>query len=545
MEAKIETLSLTLVNQPEFRTFVIVTVTLNAMKLLTYYRYQTVERRRYQASLKSLLGRSSCFKSVSHPTIPHLIITVPSLYQLSLKISSLTFSLRTMSTKPNGKSIISSSSDNDDKKNGSNPLLSAMVKAKGKAHVSSNREVMFFNDVSLGPQEADLRFRLIHFWEARNPLTKTLIGLEILLIDEQVLSHQEGSKIFLPHISQGSLYTLASFYGSRSKEVFRVAAHSVTISFSHSSELAPLENSHVDFEEDQFLFHSYEDFEAGCDMKGDLFDVIGHLKLVNGQSLNERPFIDDAELATTLRILVHVQSHEGPIMKLYLWDQVAFDFCKKFRSSENTHSVILVTTVYPKRLGDVVTKTEMLTVGEIFSYMKQEAAKDAFFVCTVTIDDVVQNSLWYYIACGGCKKKATKGPTSLMCAKCGKNNVAGEPQYLAKIRVYDKSDEAVFVLFGDAGPELTGKHASELVTEHNLSGRTRVITVMKVLAPSAPPSIPEPVADPIIGSGNGILATGDEFSEPSIIPQACADVGLKRIGDGVEKGNPKRSKDGN
>lgn len=83
------------------------------------------------------------------------------------------------------------------------------------------------------------------------------------------------------------------------------------------------------------------------------------------------------------------------------------------------------------------------------------------------------------------------------------------------------------------------------VTEHNLSGRTRVITVTKVLSPSAPPSIPEPVADPIIGSGNEILATGDDFSEPSKIPQACADVGLKRMGDGVEKGNPKRSKDGN
>ena len=43
----------------------------------------------------------------------------------------------------------------------------------------------------------------------------------------------------------------------------------------------------------------------------------------------------------------------GPVMKLYLWDQVAFDFCKKFRSSENTPSVILVTTVYPKRLGGI------------------------------------------------------------------------------------------------------------------------------------------------------------------------------------------------
>lgn len=70
---------------------------------------------------------------------------------------------------------------------------------------------------------------------------------------------------------QGGLYTLTNFYGFRNKEVFRVAAHSVTISFSHTSELAPLENSPVDFEEDRFRFHSYEDFEAGCDMKSDLY----------------------------------------------------------------------------------------------------------------------------------------------------------------------------------------------------------------------------------------------------------------------------------
>lgn len=175
-------------------------------------------------------------------------------------------------------------------------------------------------------------------------------------------------KKFLPHMSQGSLYTLASFYGSRRKEVFRVAAHSVTISFSHSSELAPLENSPVAFEDDRFRFHSYEDFEVGCDMKGDPFDVIGHLKLVNGQSLNERLFIDDAELAITRRILVHVQSHERPVMKLYLWDQVAFDFCKKFRSSENTHSVILVTIVYPKRLGGTLALTSMASSRVLLNY---------------------------------------------------------------------------------------------------------------------------------------------------------------------------------
>ncbi|XP_048595943.1 uncharacterized protein LOC125577891 [Brassica napus] len=164
-----------------------------------------------------------------------------------------------------------------------------------------------------------------------------------------------------------------------------------------------------------------------------------------------------------------------------------------------------------------------------------------------------------------------------MCVKCGKNDVAGEPQYLAKISVYDKSDEAVFVLLGDASRELTGKHASELVSNHfeangnkengfevpvpqallntigqthkfnvnTLSGRTRVITVTKVLSPSAPPSTQDPVADQISGSGNGTLATGDDVIEPSKSPQDSAEVWLKRMGDGVEIGNAKRSKDGN
>ncbi|CAN6988800.1 unnamed protein product, partial [Brassica rapa subsp. trilocularis] len=37
-----------------------------------------------------------------------------------------------------------------------------------------------------GSPRAQLRFRLIHSWEAWNLLKKTLIGMEMLLIDEQV-----------------------------------------------------------------------------------------------------------------------------------------------------------------------------------------------------------------------------------------------------------------------------------------------------------------------------------------------------------------------
>lgn len=39
-------------------------------------------------------------------------------------------------------------------------------------------------------------------------------------------------------------------------------------------------------------------------------------------------------------------------------------------------------------------------------------------------------------------------------------------RYLARISVYDNSDQASFVLLGDAGRDLTGKEASELVQSY-------------------------------------------------------------------------------
>lgn len=111
--------------------------------------------------------------------------------------------------------------------------------------------------------------------------------------------------------------------------------------------------------------------------------------------------------------------------------------------------------------AEIVTKPEAVTIAELFPYIKQENAKVAWFECTVTIDDFVSDSAWYYISFGVCHAKATKGNKSLMCKKCGKAEITGVPEYLTKISVYDKSDQAVFVILGDAGFELTGHQACE------------------------------------------------------------------------------------
>nr|VDC94604.1 unnamed protein product [Brassica oleracea] len=328
-------------------------------------------------------------------------------------------------------------------------------------------------------------------------------------------------------------------------------------------------------------------------------DVVGHMKLVDGQSINKSPVLDEVEIAKARRLLVHIQSHDGPVMKLYLWDQAARDLCKKFNSYENTPTVLLVTTVNTKTLGgtlaltsmsssrvfmnydvqptidyfgwlgsnpaiaeqvnaEVVTKRESMTIGDLFSYIKEESAKEAFFECTATIDDVVHGSAWYYIACSGCHTKVTKGPTSLICTnnKCGKVNVDGVAQYRSKISVYDNIRsyfELNFhpTMFCDGNGNQEDDHEAPVpealistigqrhkfcvkVTEHNLSGKTRSLTVTKILPLDTQPAT-------VSSEGNNTTATSEETSKSRV----DSAEGSKRTCDSDEIEEAKRHKCGN
>ena len=76
---------------------------------------------------------------------------------------------------------------------------------------------------------------------------------------------------YLPHMFAGSVYRLNKFYGSKRKNVYRVAEPDVIISFTWNYVLSVLLNSPVPFSEDRFRFYGYEEFEAACDLKGDLY----------------------------------------------------------------------------------------------------------------------------------------------------------------------------------------------------------------------------------------------------------------------------------
>ncbi|XP_024009310.1 uncharacterized protein LOC112084414 [Eutrema salsugineum] len=152
----------------------------------------------------------------------------------------------------------------------------------------------------------------------------------------------------------------------------------------------------------------------------------------------------------------------------------------------------------------------------------------ANFHCTATIDAVEQLKSWYYIACTTCNTKAIRGPTSLVCNKCNNHNAIGVIKYRVEISVSDNNNKATFVLLDDAGTQLIGRKAAEIVEdyvdavgvggagdniplpeslndaiaktyifkvkvdEYNFSAARQTITVTKIVQPADLPKMPSP-----------------------------------------------------
>ncbi|WZZ57761.1 hypothetical protein YC2023_057868 [Brassica napus] len=129
------------------------------------------------------------------------------------------------------------------------------IGAKYKASISSRDKgkaiigkAITFRDVTFGPYDGEIRFRLFHFWEAWNVQTKVLIGLEMILIDEEenvIQGFIPNGRIetYLRHMKAGGTYRLNKFFGSKSKPIYRVAEPDVTISFSWNFVLYNLEDN--------------------------------------------------------------------------------------------------------------------------------------------------------------------------------------------------------------------------------------------------------------------------------------------------------------
>ncbi|CAN6986153.1 unnamed protein product, partial [Brassica oleracea var. botrytis] len=84
-----------------------------------------------------------------------------------------------------------------------------------------------------------------------------------------------------------------------------VADLGLDICFTHSYVLSDLDHVCLPIDADRFR-HLKAPFN--CNFPTNDVDVVGHMKLLNGQMLIQRPVLHEVAIATTQRVLIHLQT---------------------------------------------------------------------------------------------------------------------------------------------------------------------------------------------------------------------------------------------
>ncbi|CAN7049206.1 unnamed protein product [Brassica rapa subsp. trilocularis] len=205
---------------------------------------------------------------------------------------------------------------------------------------------LLFRHVSPGPGYSTMQFRLFHFWDARKNIKGgpgILLGIEMLMIDaEGTLAQgfigQNRRNQYEKELQGGRIYTLTNFYASNSKVMYHVADQRLVICISHASALSKVEEDIEDILTERFRIHSFSDFEANCDLRGDL-----HGKLCLSSMSSSKVFLDE-KVDPTKEYLAWLVDHEP------FW---------------NPSVTSLVNPVE-------VVKAETLTISEIAAFLKRQ-----------------------------------------------------------------------------------------------------------------------------------------------------------------------------
>ncbi|KAH0853238.1 hypothetical protein HID58_093361 [Brassica napus] len=105
----------------------------------------------------------------------------------------------------------------------------------------------------------------------------------------------------------------SAYISSKSPDtVMQVADLGLDICFTHSSVLSDLDHVCLLLTQTGLgsTYMSYRHLKApfNCNFPTNDVDVVGHMKLLNGQMLIQRPVLHEVATATTQRVLIHLQT---------------------------------------------------------------------------------------------------------------------------------------------------------------------------------------------------------------------------------------------
>ncbi|KAJ4901855.1 Uncharacterized protein Rs2_15806 [Raphanus sativus] len=189
-------------------------------------------------------------------------------------------------------------------------------------------------------------------------------------------------------------------------------------------------------------------------------NVVGEIKSVKGYGLTD----DEVTSPIFIRFLI------APTMEvnLCLLDNTAAVFKCLLNTGDRTHSVMVVTSVNPKKIGGglylittaptklfsgldlyatteftrsisntvgqnipslpagrMITSEQISSIGDLNMFLSNSTAQEAYFISKARIVEVLGQNGWYYVSCSRCGIKLHNSAAALPCNHCLDTNARG------------------------------------------------------------------------------------------------------------------------
>ncbi|KAF3489910.1 hypothetical protein F2Q69_00054594 [Brassica cretica] len=189
-------------------------------------------------------------------------------------------------------------------------------------------------------------------------------------------------------------------------------------------------------------------------------------EVINGHSLNEHAVLDGVDGG----------SSRGPLINVYLLDQAAKEFYIKFNESLASPVVLLAANPYIAATFDVTEVTKMEGDPYYWRDLRLSETRTSSNASTRTRCGITSPAATAIL-------KLTEGQIHFMFPKNAETSTSLELYHIhAEVSVYESGQKATFVLIGNAGPELIGRHASELFDNYGEGVCPSVLPLIRVVA---------------------------------------------------------------
>ncbi|XP_045824285.1 uncharacterized protein LOC123916785 isoform X2 [Trifolium pratense] len=311
---------------------------------------------------------------------------------------------------------------------------------------------------SVGPGVRAWRFkvRILRLWNVYSfAKPNQLNSIEMVLIDEK------GYKIHAtvpPHLlnlfrfklNEGDVYRLFYFKVHKVSGVYRTTRHPYKLSFHKKTKVQSCENNDIDrFGLSLSTIRDICNRTSGHDF---LVDVVG---LITGIS-PPKEYVFCGKI--TPMIVFEMADYSGKCDCILSGDDVG-DLDKMLSCGDNGLPLMIVQFAKIRNFRGNIAIQGVLSTR---FYVNPSIPEAISFKNGATVDGLVEGEDWWYPGCS-CARIVSADSGAFYCKPCTKRPFEMVPRFMVKLKVYDGSGQAIFIIFDDDMNKLLGKHCHELV----------------------------------------------------------------------------------